>query len=193
MTNKPSVNSESKKELDKVEKQFEQYDEEIRSLTLDRMNAAPKADVEPQTKISQLDMAKSQDIYLKPTRSIGSAEKFNEDFRNDYNFDKEYVQFVAENREIIGETIEMWTKPYAGMPAEFWKVPVNKPVWGPRYLAEQIKRCYYHRLVMQQNQSTGTDGMGTYYGSMVADTTLQRLDAMPVNQKRSVFIGSRNF
>jgi len=65
------------------------------------------------------------------------------------NFQKEYVQFIAENKEIIGETIEIWTRPFGGMPAEFWKVPVNKPVWGPRYLAEQIKRCYY--LVIKTN------------------------------------------
>ena len=108
-------------------------------------------------------------------------------------FSKEYVHFIAENKEIIGEAIELWTKPYAGLPAEYWRVPVNKPVWGPRYLAEQIKSKFYHRLVMQQNVVTGGDHMGQYYGSMAVDTTVQRLDAYPVTSKKSVFMGANSF
>jgi hypothetical protein len=193
MANKPNMNSDSAKELVKVEKQFDDYKENLDQMTLDRMNLSPKIDVEPQTKMSQSDIDKSKEIYLKPARTIGSREKFNENYRKDYDFDKEYVQFTAENREIIGEVIEMWTKPYAGIPCEFWKVPVNKPVWGPRYLAEQIKRCNYHRFTMQQNTMTSADGMGTYHGNLVVDTTIQRLDALPVNSRRSVFMGSRTF
>ena len=181
------------KELDKIDKQFESYSENIEKMTLDRMNAAPKMEQEPQTKLSQSDLAKSNDVYLKPNRSIGSREKFNENYRSEYEYSKEYVQFIAENKEIIGETIEMWTKPFAGLPAEMWKVPVNKAVWGPRYLAEQIKRCSYHRLVMQANSTTGSDYAGTYTGHIVADTMLQRLDASPVSSRKSVFMGKSNF
>lgn len=193
MAQKPNMNSESAKELDKVEKQFDQYQENLDQMTLDRMNLSSKQDIEPQTKMSQEDIAKSKEIYLKPARTIAGREKFNEDYRKDYEFDKEYVQFTGENREIIGEHIEMWTKPYAGIPCEFWKVPVNKPVWGPRYLAEQIKRCNYHRFTMQQNTMTSADGMGTYHGNIVVDTTIQRLDALPVSTRRSIFMGSRTF
>jgi hypothetical protein len=161
---------------------------------MDRMNAAPKEEVESQTKLSQKELEKTKDVYLKPERSLPCRGKFNEDYRKDYNFDKEYVQFVAEHREIIGETIELWTKPYAGVPYEFWKVPPNKPVWGPRYLAERLKGCKYHRLSMQQNTITSADGMGQYYGSLTADTTIQRLDAIPVNnKKKSVFMGASSF
>jgi len=183
----------AQKELDKAEKQFEAFDKEVKEMTLDRMNVAPKQEMEPQTKLSQKDVEKSKDIYLKPFRSIGCRDKFNEDYRSDYNFSKEYVHFTAENKEIIGEDIDMWTKPFAGMPAEWWKIPVNKPVWAPRYVAEQLKRKNYHRLVMQENRSIGADGMGQYYGSMAADTTIQRLDAIPVNPRKSVFMGAVNF
>jgi len=190
---KTRVNSESQKQLQEAEKQFEAFDQNIKDMTMDRMNAAPKQEVESQTKMSQTDIQKSTDIYLKPFRSIGSKEKFNEDYRDSWNFDKEYVQFIAENKEIIGEAIDIWTKPYAGLPAEWWKVPVNKPVWGPRHLAEQIKSRSYHRLVMQQNVSAGSDGMGQYYGSMAVDTTVQRLDAIPVSSKKSIFMGAKSF
>jgi hypothetical protein len=193
MSRPSKVNSESQKELDKVEEQFEKFDEEVKALTLDRMNMAPKQEVEPQTKIANRDLDKMKDIYLKPERTISSQEKFNEKFREGWNFDKEFVQFIAENKEIIGESIECWTKTYPGVPCEFWRVPVNKPVWGPRYLAEQIKKCSYHRLVMDQRVQQGSDGMGTYYGAMAVDTTVQRLDATPVTKRRSIFMGDRNF
>lgn len=181
------------KELDKAQQQFEAFDQNIKDMTLDRMNMATKLEMEPQTQISQADRNKMKDIYLKPARSISSKEKFNENYRKEYDYDKEYVYFEAEHKEIIGETIDMWTKPYAGMPAEYWQVPTNKPIWGPRYLAEQIKRCNYHRFTMKQTIGTGSDGFGEYYGSMAVDTIVPRLDARKATKNVSVFMGNRNF
>jgi len=186
------MNSASEKELDKVGKQFDAFDNQVKTLTQDRMNEAPKLEVAPQTEISQVDLQKSKDVYLKPKRTIGSKEKFDEKWRERYNFSKEYVQFIAENKEIIGESIDLWTKPYPGMPAEEWIVPVNKPVWGPRYLAEQIKGAVYHRMSME-NKPIGNDHAGQYYGNIIVDNTVQRLDAYPVNTKRSLFMGATNF
>ena len=186
------IYSDSEKELNRAEENFKAFDESIKEMTLDRMNQAPKQEMEPQTKLSQNEIAKSKDIYLKPARSISSKEKFNERFRAEYEFSKEYVHFIAENNELIGETIEKWTKPFPGLPAEFWQIPTNKPVWGPRYLAEQIKGCCYHRLKME-DRSVSADGMGQYYGTMAVDTTVQRLDARPVSQRKSVFMGSGGF
>ncbi len=180
-------------ELQAAQDQFDAFDQNIKELTQDRMNQAPKLEVEAQTKLSQKEIANSKDIYLKPDKTVASRDKFNEKFRDSYNFAKEYVCFMAENREIIGETIEMWTRPFGGMPAEFWKVPVNKPVWGPRYLAEQIKKCAYHRLVMQQNVVTESSGYGQMYGALAADTIVQRLDAMPASTRKSVFMGASGF
>lgn len=180
------------KELDKAQAQFENFDSQVKEMTLDRLNSAPRAEVEPQTRISSSEIAKSKDIYLKPKKAISARDKFNEKFREDYEFAKEYVQFIAENHECIGESIEIWTRPFGGMNAEFWEVPVNKPVWGPRYLAEQIKRKCYHRLIMQPNV-VETTGVGQIYGSMAVDSTIQRLDARPVSSNRSVFMGKNNF
>lgn len=194
LTKKPKVSgSVAQQELDKAEKQFEAFDEQVKSMTMDRMNAAPKPETEPETKLSQKDLNRKNEIYLKPERSIGCREKFNEKFRAEYEFAKEYVNFIAYNKEITGETIDIWTKPFPGMACEWWKVPSNKPIWGPRYLAEQIKRKSYHRLIMQENRMSGSDGMGQYFGTMAVDTTIQRLDAEPVTSKRSLFMGANNF
>lgn len=179
-------------ELDKAGKQFDEFDKQIKDLTQDRMNEAPRQDVEPQTKMSQTDIEKSKQTYLKPIKAIGSKEKFDEKWRKRYEFDKEYVQFIAENKELIGESIDIWTKPYPGMAAEEWMVPTNKPVWGPRYLAEQIKRKSYHRLTMQ-DRPIGADYAGSYTGQMVVDSSIQRLDAYPVSTRKSIFMSTNNF
>ena len=184
MVKKPDV---AEKELDKLEKQFDAYEKNIKDLTLDRMNSVPKEETEMQTKLSSKELAKSKDIYLKPKRRIGSKEAFNEKFTAAYEYDKEPVRFIAENKEIIGEQISIWTKPYPGIPAEEWEVPVNKPVWGPRYLAEQIKRKYYHRLKTDNSTINGSDSNATYYGTLVVDTTVARLDAYPAMEEKKMF------
>lgn len=194
MATKPSpANSESAKELDKAEKQFEAFDNHIKDMTLDRMNAVPKEEIEPQTKIAQRDLDKQKDIYLKPKRTMSSREKFNEKFRDDYNFKKEYVSFIAENRELIGVEIELWIKPFPGVPCEEWVIPTNKLVWAPRYVAERIKGCSYHRFVMQQHTRTESNMMGEMYGSMAVDTIVQRMDAMPATARKSIFMGAVGF
>jgi hypothetical protein len=189
MVDKPKI---KETELDKLEKQFDAFNDNVQQLTQDRMNQAPKVETEPQNPLSAYEIEKSREIYLKPDRSIGTSQKFNERFRDAWTHDKEYVQFIAENIECKGDMIEIWTRPYGGVPAEFWKVPVNKPIWGPRHLAEQIKRCSYHRLSMQ-NTTTNSDGVGQYYGSLAVDSTIQRLDARPVSTRKSIFMGSKNF
>ncbi len=191
MVDKPAPRSSlGEKELDKAEKHFEEFDANVRSLTLDRMNMAPKAEQDTQSKVSQNDLSKTTDVYLKPFRSIASREKFNENYRKEYEYASEYVNFIAENKMIIGEIIEMWTKPFAGMPAQEWKIPVNKPIWAPRYVAEQIKRAKYHILSMRDTVTNGLDQMGQYYGSMAVDSTVQRLDAHPIGGSKSIFMGA---
>jgi len=179
------------KELEKVDKQFEEFDKKVKDLTLDRMNEAPvKNPTEQQIK-------DKKEVYLKPKRTIGPGvhpktgerEKFNERYREDYEFAKQYVCFTAYNNEIIGENIEIWTKPFPGVNTEEWSVPVNKPVWGPRYLAEQIKRGRYHKLIMKQTP-TENNYVGQFYGHLIADETVQRIDAQPYTERKSIFMGS---
>lgn len=190
MAKKPEAQTSlAQQELDKAEKQLNAFEDQVKELTMDRMNAAPKQEVEPQTKIAQKDLDKHNDLYLKPHRSVACRDKFNENYREEYNFAKEYVHFIAENHEVKGETIDMWTRPFAGMSAEWWKIPTNKPIWAPRYVAEQLKRSNYHRLIMDENRQAGSDGMGQYFGTMAADTTIQRLDAIPVSSRKSLFMG----
>lgn len=176
---KPKVSSGfAEKELDRAEQQFDRFQEEIRDFNPLEAKA-PKIEVEPQTKMSNREANKADAPYIKPIRSMHSAEKFNEKYRKDWERAWEYVRCIAENREIIGESIELWTKKFAGDPAHFWRIPVNKPVYIPRLVAEQIASCSYHRLRME-DRPTNVEGGMTYYGTMTVEQTVNRLDARPV-------------
>lgn len=180
MADKPKVNSKGQEELDKVQEQFEHFDEQVKSLSLDTMNKAPILETEQQTKLSDREMKKTDADYIKPARSMACREKFNERYRADWERDRKYVKVLVENLEIIGEKVETWTRPYAGIPAEFWQVPVNKPVYVPLYLAKQLSECKYHRLIMDETKNISADGMGTYYGSMAVKDIRRRIDCRPV-------------
>lgn len=185
----------AEQELDRLDGQFKEFEDQVKSFDINTLAKAPKEETEPQTKMSQNEIASAlqKPLYLKPAKSIGSPQKFNEKFRDQWEYAKQYVPFIAEHNEVKGDTIEIWTRRYAGTPAEFWQVPVNKPVMGPRYLAEQIRSRCYRRLVMDESKKTGSDGMGTWYGAMVAETTINRLNANPVTNKRSIFVGDSAF
>jgi hypothetical protein len=191
MTEKPKAqNSEAAKQMDRVDQQMKAFDENIKELTLDRMNEAPMKEMETQSKLSQSEKLNSKDIYLKPEKSIGCQEKFNEKYRKEYEFGKEMVHFECENHEIIGEQIEIWTRPYPGVPAQFWKVPVNKPVWGPRFLAEQISRKFYHRFITDESRPTEQNQAGVMTGAMIVDKKIPRISARPVSTRKSIFLGN---
>jgi hypothetical protein len=166
------------KDLEVASQNLDAFEDHVKSLTVDELNKAPVKDYQPETKLSTREVARTDGVYLKPDRSISCKEKFNETYRDEYNYRKEYVRFIAENREVGGE-VETWTRPFPGLPAEFWKVPTNKVVIGPRYLAERIAGCSYTRLSMDEGKTVGSDGSGTYYGQIVATNKIQRLNAMP--------------
>ncbi|CAB4121546.1 hypothetical protein UFOVP1357_3 [uncultured Caudovirales phage] len=185
--------SEAEKELDRITEASKDFEQQIKEINLDVLQAAPKKEVEPQTKLAQSEIEKSDEVYLKPRRSIGAREKFNEKYREDYNFAIEYVKFIAENKECIGELIEMWTKPFAGMPCQEWAIPVNKPVWAPRHVAERLRSCTYRRLIMDEEKVVGNSRAGQMTGQLIVESTVNRLDANPVSSKKSIFMGSANF
>lgn len=167
------------KDLEVASQNLDAFESQVKSLTTDELSKAPLKEEEPQTKLSTREVAKTDGYYLKPDRTISCREKFNETYRDEYNYRREYVRFIAEHRELIGQEIEAWTKPFAGISAEFWKIPTNKVVIGPRYLAEQISSRAYTRLTMDDTKTVGGDGMATYYGQLVATNKIQRLNAMP--------------
>jgi hypothetical protein len=166
--------------VQKAATQFQKFDEQVKSLTVDEMAKAPLREEEQQTRMSTREANKVNEVYMKCMRSASSKEKFNEEYRKEWEEKKKYIKCIVENLEIIGERLEFWTKPFAGIPAEFWQIPVNTPVLIPKYVAEQISRKSYSRLVMDEQKTTTADGMGTYYGALAVKERRRRLDCRPV-------------
>lgn len=191
MSKRPETSGVIQKELDNVEKQIGQVEDSIKSMTMEKMDEAPRQETDHG--LSQKQINSSSDEHLKPLRFVGCKEAFNEKFRNEYNHKREYVRVVCQHNELKGDAIEKWSRPYGGLPAEFWRVPTNRPVCIPRYLAEEIKSCKYHRLVMDEKKVTDSSGTGVFYGAMQVETVVQRLDAFPATDRKSIFMGASSF
>jgi|SRR5665213_84269 len=188
---KPKVTtSKAEQELDRAAEQFNEFDAQVKAINLDSARLAPLKEEEPQTKMSAKEIEKSREIYLKPIKWCACKDPFNEKYRTEWENKKEMVRFIAENSEVKGETIDIWTKPFAGVAAMEWLVPVNKPVWGPRYLAEQIRSCQYSQLHTDESKTTGTTEHTSSFGQMVVEKRVNRLNATPVNTSKSIFMGA---
>ena len=180
---RPRVDSDGQKDLEKVEQQIETFKTDMKAVNVDPNNR-DSFEGEPQTKLSNREAQKMDAPYIKPIRAINSKEPFNEKYRKDWEYKWQYVKCIVENKEIIGEEVETWTKKFAGDPAHFWKVPVNKPVYIPRLLAEQLASCSYNRLMMQDaspsNLGISGGGVGNFIGALQVEKTVHRIDARPV-------------
>ena len=187
----------SNKDLEKMVQtmsaKLEEYERQLAELNLDSAYRLKTQEVEPQTKLSQ--KQKENVLTLKPSMSLMAVgQKFNEDFRKEYEERKKYTKFIAEHRECPGDTIEFWTRPYGGLPAEFWKVPTNRVVEAPRYVAEELSDRSYVSYRMDGDDTSernrvGTDGFGVQYGQMVATHKTERVTAYPAQEKKTLFMG----
>lgn len=179
----PKVNSSGQKELDRAQVTFEKFEESVNTLTVDRMNQAPLRETESQTKMSSKQIKNYDAPRLEPLRRINSKEPHSTDPKliREREEGHEYIKCIVENKDIIGEAVEICSKKFAGDPATFWKVPVNKPVYIPKFLAKQLSECKYHRLTMQEGQVTNSDGMGTYMGAMTVNETRSRIECRPAD------------
>src|SRR5579863_4732004 len=163
--NKPKVNSEAQKEIEKAQESFDKFHENLKDFNPLSVSA-PVDEKEPQTRLSTREANKMDAPYIKPIRSINSKEAFNEKYRKQWEEGWQYVKCIVENHEIIGEAVEVWTKRFAGDSAHFWRIPVNKPIMIPRLLAEQLAKCQYHRLIME-DRPVEQGHMGTITGALV--------------------------
>lgn len=205
---RPKVNSKAQIDLEKAKEnidgfsaKLEEHHDKFMSTKHDMTDSSSgKVASEPQHRLSQNEISNMSKIYLKPYKIAPCRDKFNEKFRADWEFKKEIVCFIAQHNELKGEEIDIVTRPMGGIDGMHWKVPTNKPVYGPRYLAEQIKKKSYIRYVAQNpNQARNAQEnipighMGIDYTDMIGAEVVNRMDAFPVTNSKSVFLSEKTF
>ena len=178
MARPPKVNSLGEKQLQQAEKQLEKFTEEVKELASSDSSPTIR-ETEPQTKLSSKEVAKTDAPYIRPSRVICSKETFNENFRREYEEAKKYVKCIVENNEIRGDIVETWVKKFPGMPAEFYQVPVNKPIYLPRMVADHLASRFYTRFSMADKSPTEIRE-GEPMQTMVAKEQIRRIDCRPV-------------
>lgn len=174
----------SESQLERAEKSFDSFNEEVKTLSGVQPFNPDEGATDPQTKMGREQFKKADAPYIKPTRyiSCSSKERFNPEWQKLWDREKEYVKVIVENNEIIGESVELWHKNWPTQHAEFWQVPVNKPVYIPRGVATQITKCRYKRLKTVDRpidqvlaEASHGGGIGFTQGMVAAETT-RRLD-----------------
>lgn len=174
MTRPPKIRSEDEQKFAQMANDLDNITSKVKSL--DPMNKGQVEETEEQTKLSDREIAKYDAPYIKPARAIFGREPFNEKFRKTWEKAWEYVKCIVEQKECPEEIVEKWTKEFPGDPAHFWEIPVNKPIYLPRFVAHQITQCNYRKLIMDQSQETQRSGIGTMYGALVVEKVEQRID-----------------
>lgn len=166
----------AQKEIDRLDAEFNAKQQQMSSLSQDEMNKAPIAETEHQTKLSKQEVKQYDAPEIKPSQTIPGIGKRKPEQDNLRRRAWELVKVVAENCEVIGEKIELWHKaPFSGEPCTFWQIPVNKPIYIPRFLADHLMTRNYHRLVMQETPVENNQ-YGQVIGQMIASETRRRLD-----------------
>jgi hypothetical protein len=178
MARTPKVNSLGEAQLQKAEQQLDKFTEEVKQLANSDSSPAIK-ETEPQTKLSSKEVAKTDAPYIKPSRAIFSKEKFDEHYRTEYEEGKKYVKCIVENNEIRGDLVEAWVKKFPGTPAEFYQVPVNRPIYLPKMVADHLASRFYTRFMMA-DKSPNEIREGEPMQSMVAKEQIRRIDCRPV-------------
>lgn len=191
MAKMPNVNEPARKELTKADDQFNEVQKdfkEVMTATIERKISLPSCEPEEDIRRSSRELQSHEAVVIKPLKSISDKAKFNETFRKDWERGWEYVKAIVENHELIGESVECWTKKFPGDPAHFWRVPTNKPVMIPRLLAEQLAECKYHRIVMEEKPVRQGDGM-TFYGAIQAVEVRNRISARIIPETSKIALG----
>lgn len=187
---RPRVDTQGQAQLTAVEENLNATIAQAKEVNpIEARHFAPKLEREEQTKLSSQELRKNI-MVLKPVKVLFAVgQKFDEKFRDSYNYDKEYVDFVYEHQEEKGAPLEMWTKPYPGVPAEMWIIPANKSVSAPRYVQKQIDQMNYITRKYVDKAQVGSDFAGSYHGALEVENVVDRATTREVSKKVNVFMG----
>lgn len=143
----------TERELDRVEEQISSYEEKINSLEPASLTTDKPIETAPQTQISKKQIEMTDAPWIRPSKTFSSRAKPLPQLEADRKRAWEYVKVIAENKEIQGEMIEFWLLKFPGDSHCYWQVPVNRPIYVPRMVAEHLASRNYTRWRMRDPNS----------------------------------------
>ena len=121
-------------------------EQSLKELTVDKINETPDVELEPQTKLTNRQLADSLGCkYIEPLSKLKAIGTLPEKLRKQHARDWEYVKGIYENINEIGQAITFSLCLYPGDPDCVWKIPANTPVYVPRMVANHLENVQqYH-------------------------------------------------
>lgn len=136
-----------KKSIDSLIDQTVAVQENLKSMTVDEINAhAPKVELEVQ-ELSLKEKAKLEGVrYIEPKRRLSPPlGKLPEKLKAKHAHDWDYVKGIYENYIVVGEPITFSLCMYPGDADYMWEIPANVPVYVPRMIAKHLEEVQaYH-------------------------------------------------
>ncbi|HEX5553450.1 MAG TPA: hypothetical protein VFX43_09400 [Chitinophagaceae bacterium] len=167
------------KELESAAIAATKMQEQMSALTQDAMQSAPLHEVEAQTKMTKKQVEEYDAPVIRATKSMPSTGKALPQEAQAREDGWKYIKCIAENNEVVGEMIEFWYKKFSGDPIYFWQVPVNKPIYLPKHVAQHISDRKYHVMKMQ-SKPIHEVAFGEPMDRLVCQETRRRLDCRSV-------------
>lgn len=132
--------------MKKLEKTIDDLENSLNKLTVDEIKNTPVTEPEPQTLLTNKEIADSMNIrYIEPIRKLQPFGTCPQQLKKDRDHDWEYVKAIYENYDDIGECAEFWLSKYPGDPDCLWRIPANVPVFVPRMVAKHLSEIQkYH-------------------------------------------------
>lgn len=116
---------------------------QMNALTTDKINELAPKPVEQEVKLTMKQKAEAEGaIYIEPRRKLQSLGKLPEKWETMHKHDWEYVCGTFQPENIGGrantENFTFWFRKWPGDPDCMWEIPVNRPVYVPRMIAQHL-------------------------------------------------------
>ena len=177
-----NISPEMRKEVEKIDLQMD-----ATQANLAQINVDTKPDIFQERKETPLTQKElhSDAPYIKPSRRMAAVSKPKPEQEKLRKAAWEYIKCIVENYELRSESVDFWyTPPLSGEDTCEWIVPVNRPIYLPRMVAEHLATRSYNRIVMQDasHKFSGESRMGAQITptELIAVERRRRIDCRPL-------------
>jgi hypothetical protein len=125
---------------EKAVRRAEDFEEAVRGMKEAGSRQEEQVDVELTAKISTKDKREDGILYLEPAIRIPTGGNKHPEMEKQRSYLYEWVKGVYENKLIGGEGIEFFLTGLPGDDYCLWKIPANRPVALPRYVAQHLSK-----------------------------------------------------